>query len=85
MHRAALSRRFFFYNVRYLQDRCMKQDCCSSTENFIKRTESMRSVWREQWSGVDTIMVPDILLNLDVTCLFKAQQKPEEPGMQPGL
>lgn len=34
--------------------------------------------------SVDTIVVPDILLNLDVTCLFKAQYKPKGPGMQPG-
>lgn len=37
------------------------------------------------WRRVDTIMVVDILLNLDVTRLFKAQNKPKSPGMQPWL
>lgn len=44
-------------------------------------TENKRSVWLG--FSVDTITVPDVLLNLGVTRLFKAQYKPKGPGMQP--
>lgn len=67
--------------------RCVEQESyCSfylpQLSSVFLVLASTRSVWHELWHSVDTIIGPDILLNLDVTCLFKAQYKPKGPGMQ---